>query len=102
METRWNAASPSAKVAFSKWVETDFWGPSPMTREPGSVPRRTTRSFSAFSQRTFSVTPFALVPSVITAEMVNAFPAVEYLPPLAEYGEKPSVLSAQPFITPVA
>ena len=73
-----------------------------MTREPVSAPRRTTRSFPAVSQRTFSVTPFALVPSVITAETVKGFPTVEYLPLAAEYGEKPSVLSAQPFITPVA
>jgi hypothetical protein len=48
------------------------------------------------------VTPFARVPSVITAETVKAVPAVEYLPPVAEYGEKPSVLSAQPFVTPAA
>jgi hypothetical protein len=33
------------------------------------------------------------------AETVKAFPFDEYAP-LAEYGEKPTVFSAQPFVTP--
>ena len=46
--------------------------------------------------------PFGFVPSVITAETVKAFPAVEKAPFAPEYGVKLAVLIAQPLVAPVA